>query len=38
MIPIAIAATAMIAAPIAPIRRCFPGTFPRRCLVASFAR
>ena len=38
MIPIAIAATAMIAAPIVTIRRRFPGSFPRPCLIAPFLR
>ena len=38
MIPIAIAATAMIAAPIVTIRRRFPGPFPRPCLMAPFLR
>jgi hypothetical protein len=36
VIPIAIAATAMIAAPIVTIRRRFPGSFQRPCLGAPF--
>jgi hypothetical protein len=38
VIPIAIAATAMIAAPIVAIRRRFPGLFQRPGLVAPFLR
>jgi hypothetical protein len=36
MIPIAIAANAVIAAPIVTIRRRFPGSLPRPCLIALF--
>jgi hypothetical protein len=38
VIPIAIAATAMIAAPIVTIRRRFPDSFPPPGLMAPFVR
>jgi hypothetical protein len=38
VIPIAIAAIPMIAAPIVTIRRRFPDSFPRPCLLAPFLR